>query len=295
MRVGEADVAGQVARNESGLQRLSDFHAALVAMAGHDLRQPLQIIVGMHAWLTKRLTEQPEREHLERGRRAIGQLVQQLDHLVDSLRIFDAAGDVRPTPIQVEPLLTRVEDEHAESAREKDLALKVIPARAVILSDNVLLSGILRNLVRNALKYTPAGGSVLVGCRRRGTLLRIEVHDTGVGIAADNLDKVFQAFAQVGSSAAGGHGLGLFIVKRAADSLGHRLEVRSDLGRGSCFSVLANLGAGGYGAVKLPISHQAGPIGRQMLHDPRLTAMTESDLRFAAWRAVARAHGERFQ
>jgi two-component system, OmpR family, phosphate regulon sensor histidine kinase PhoR len=295
MMVREGEAAGHIARNKSGLQRLSDFHAALVAMAGHDLRQPLQIIVGVHAWLTKRLTEQAEREHLERGRRAIAQLVDQLDHLVDSLRIFDAAGDVRAAPLRLEPLLARVEDEHAESARQNGLTLKVIPARAVIMSDNVLLSGILRNLVRNALKYTPSGGRVLVGCRRRGTLLRIEVHDTGIGIAADNMGKIFQAFEQVGSSAADGHGLGLFIVKRAADSLGHRLEVQSALGRGSCFSVLANLAAGDSSAAGRPSSDRVEAAGKQSREDRRAAAITDASLRFAAWRAAKYANRESFQ
>ena len=109
------------------------------------------------------------------------------------------------------------------------------------MSDAVLLEGILRNLIRNSLKYNGPGGRVLVGCRRRGALLRIEVHDTGIGIASDKLLK--DACHRPDSTRADELGLGLFVVRRTADLLGHRIEVRSTVGRGSCFSLLAEVAA----------------------------------------------------
>ena len=104
-------------------------------------------------------------------------------------------------------------------------------------SDPVLLERILRNLVANALRYTARGG-VLVAARRRGDQVRIEVRDTGVGIAPEHQQTIFEEFVQVQASAQGstlGMGLGLAIVRRSATMLGHRIGVSSTPGRGSCF------------------------------------------------------------
>jgi len=110
----------------------------------------------------------------------------------------------------------------------------------VASSHPVLLTGVLRNLIRNAIDYTPAGGGVFVTSRRCGAELRIEVRDTGVGIRASALSMIFRAFQRVDASRLDGLGLGLFIVKHAAGLLGHRVEVRSTEGHGSCFTVVAN-------------------------------------------------------
>jgi signal transduction histidine kinase len=98
----------------------------------------------------------------------------------------------------------------------------------------------LRNLIRNAIDYTPPGGSVFVTPRRSGSELRIEVRDTGVGIRASALSAIFRAFHRADESRPDGLGLGLFIVKHAADLLGHRVELRSIENHGSCFTVVAN-------------------------------------------------------
>jgi signal transduction histidine kinase len=107
------------------------------------------------------------------------------------------------------------------------------------LSHPVLLTGMLRNLVRNAIDYTPRGGRVFVCSRLRGEELRIEVSDTGPGIRVSALPTIFNAFHRADRTRDAGLGLGLFIVKRAADLLGHRIEVKSAEGRGSRFTVLA--------------------------------------------------------
>jgi phosphoglycerate-specific signal transduction histidine kinase len=96
-----------------------------------------------------------------------------------------------------------------------------------------------RNLLRNAIDYTPAGGRVLVLCRRAGAELRIEVHGSGPGVPANMKSQLFEAFARADRTRPEGMGLGLFIVKCAADLLQHRIEVHSELGQGSCFAVVA--------------------------------------------------------
>jgi len=108
-----------------------------------------------------------------------------------------------------------------------------------VLSQPILLLGMLRNLVRNAIDYTPRGGRVLIACRRDGPEIRIEVCDSGAGIHPDVLPHIFAAFRRSDNTRVDGLGLGLFIVKRAADFLDHRIYVRSAVGRGSCFGVIA--------------------------------------------------------
>jgi signal transduction histidine kinase len=98
----------------------------------------------------------------------------------------------------------------------------------------------LRNLIRNAIEYTPPGGGVFVTSRRCGSELRIEVRDTGAGIRASALSMIFRAFQRADTSRTDGLGLGLYIVKHAADLLGHRVDVRSVEGQGSRFTVVAN-------------------------------------------------------
>jgi two-component system phosphate regulon sensor histidine kinase PhoR len=109
----------------------------------------------------------------------------------------------------------------------------------VVMSNALLLDAIVQNLVRNAIQYTPALGGVLLACRRRGENVRIDIYDTGVGISAHQLPQMFQAFQRLDSTKPDGLGLGLFIVRRAVQLLGHRIEVSSTVSRGSRFSVLA--------------------------------------------------------
>jgi len=96
------------------------------------------------------------------------------------------------------------------------------------------------NLARNAVKYTEEGGQVLLGCRRHGLRIRIEVHDTGVGMAPKQLENIFEAFHRLEPARSDGLGLGLFVANRASELLRHEIEVRSTVGRGSCFTLVAN-------------------------------------------------------
>jgi signal transduction histidine kinase len=125
----------------------------------------------------------------------------------------------------------------------------MLASRAVVRSDPVLLERMLRNLLENSLRYTRRGG-VLLGCRRWGDRLRIEVVDTGIGIAPEKLEAVFDEFHQIDNperDRAKGLGLGLAVVRRLARLLGHEIEVRSEPGRGSCF------------AITLPLAQAAEP------------------------------------
>jgi len=137
-------------------------------------------------------------------------------------------------------LLARLASEFSEPARLKRIKLRVIPANTVVFSHSILLAGMVRNLVRNAIDYTPRGGRVLVACRQRGLQMYIEARDSGVGIPADELANMFGAFHRADATRSMGLGLGLFIVKRAAEFLRHDVQVCSVVGRGSCFAIVAD-------------------------------------------------------
>ena len=165
------------------LQRTSDFQAALLGMAGHDLRQPLQIIQSAYEWLGSRVAHTSEKARLERGERAIARLTEQLDRLVSALRLYEHTQRMEISPVALAPLFWRIAKENESDALENGIELRVHATRAMVMSNSVLLEGILRNLVRNAVKYTEPGGRILIGCRRVKDDIRIDVYDTGVGIA----------------------------------------------------------------------------------------------------------------
>jgi two-component system, OmpR family, phosphate regulon sensor histidine kinase PhoR len=225
-------------------RQTNEFQSVLLAMAGHDLRQPLQAITTSYEWLARRLATSAEQEYLRRGRVAITRLSEQLDLLVEALRLHELSTEIRLAPVLLAPILVRLWDESQESAARKGITLHVRRPIAAVMSDVLLLEGILRNLIRNAIKYTPGGGRVLVGCRRHGTTVKIEVYDTGVGIPPEKLSQVFEAFQRLDSGQADGLGLGLFVVRRAIDLLGHTIEVRSAVDRGTCFVVVAETADG---------------------------------------------------
>ncbi len=215
--------------HDPDLRRSIDFHALLLAMAGHDLRQHLQIILNSYGWLSARATNNPERERIARGQHAVMQMAEQLHQLVTALHIHQKTSKIAMVPVRLGRLFSIVGQETSK-----------VPTRAMVASDPVLLRSAIGNLARNAVKYTASGGKVLLGCRRFGTIVRIEVHDTGVGIPSERLRKIFEAFSRLEPAQSEGLGLGLFVVSRAAELLRHKIEVRSTVGRGSRFAVLAN-------------------------------------------------------
>jgi two-component system, OmpR family, phosphate regulon sensor histidine kinase PhoR len=222
----------------------NDLTVAVMAMASHDLRQPLQVIIGAHHVLARRLSGGEERTLLTLIEGAAMRLASTLDGLVETLRLADAPAREQHGPVSLHPILAGLALELTAAAELKGIELRVMPASAAISSHPVLLSGILRNLIRNAIEYTPRGGRVLVGCRRRGSEAHIEVHDTGAGFAIHELPRIFSAFHRADKTRTDGLGLGLFIVKRAAQYLGHRVEVRSGVNQGSCFVVVAKVAPG---------------------------------------------------
>jgi two-component system, OmpR family, phosphate regulon sensor histidine kinase PhoR len=232
--------AARASDHREGFRRESEFQATLLAIAGHDLRQPLQVISNTYSWLARHRARSSALRYIRRGELAVARLSEQLDHLLDAFALHEHAAAIELKPLALGPLLARVCSDNADLARRKSLRLILCPTSGVVMSDEMLLGGAVRNLVRNAIKYTASGGRIVIGCRRRGSAIRIEVHDSGIGIPEEHLPKVFEAFHRVDSTRQDGLGLGLFIVRRAADLLGHRVEVRSSVGVGTCFSIVAD-------------------------------------------------------
>ena len=222
-------------------QRTTDFQAALLAMAGHDLRQPLQIIQSSHELLGIGVRTKSEQNLLQRGQHAIDRLIGQFDQLLGAARLYEHSKEAKLSPVALEPLFRQAYHENEESALQKGIDIRVCPTGASVMSNAVLLNGILRNLVSNAIKYSEPKGRILIGCRRSGQNVRIDVCDTGIGITSEQLSRIFEAFTRLNSTRCDGLGVGLFIVRRAIEVLGHRIDVSSVASRGSRFSIFAAL------------------------------------------------------
>ncbi len=211
-----------------------------LAAASHDLRQPLHAL-NLFVTQLRRETDQAEQARLvERIDASVAAMNELFSALLDISKLD--AGVVTPSVSEfpVDDLLKRIEMTFAAAAREKGLRLRVISSRAFIRSDFILLERILLNLVSNAIRYT-VGGGVMVGCRRRGDALRIEVWDSGIGIPEDQRGSIFREFYQLPAAErdrSGGLGLGLAIVDRLCRLLDHPIELISQLGRGSRFAVV---------------------------------------------------------
>jgi signal transduction histidine kinase len=211
-----------------------------LAAASHDLRQPLHAL-NLFVTQLRRETDQAERARLvERIDASVAAMNELFSALLDISKLD--AGVVTPSVSEfpVEDLLKRLEMTFAAAAREKGLRLRVVSSGAFVRSDFILLERILLNLVSNAIRYTNGGG-VMVGCRRRGDALRIEVWDSGIGIPEDQGGSIFREFYQLPAAErdrSGGLGLGLAIVDRLCRLLGHPIELISRLGKGSRFAVV---------------------------------------------------------
>ena len=220
-------------------ERTSRYRSRLMAVMGHDLKQPVNVINMCLTLLEPQLGAEEDMETLAYARAAIDTLSGELDALAQASRLDQE--NVRIAKVPVQRVFDNIRDNWSLRARSKGLELKIMKSDAVIETDERLLGTIVGNLVGNAIKYTETGG-VLVGLRRRGGGHRIEVWDTGAGIPEGQREKIFDAFNQLDCQSEG-LGLGLAIVRRTADLLGCEITVESRVRRGSCFSVALNLPA----------------------------------------------------
>jgi two-component system, OmpR family, phosphate regulon sensor histidine kinase PhoR len=220
-----------------------NFETLLLAIAGHDLRQPLQILQSANELLGLGPRTSFELRLLRSGQDAIDRLKEQLAQLVTALRFRERTKEARLAPVHVGQVIRQVRRDNEETALKKGIFIRSVPSDALILSDRLLLSAALHNLVSNAVKYTQPGGRIVLGCRNVGPFIRIDVYDNGIGIPGDQVPKAFEAFTRLDATRRDGLGIGLFIVCQAIGLLGHRIDVASTPCRGSRFSIFVGRAA----------------------------------------------------
>jgi signal transduction histidine kinase/CheY-like chemotaxis protein len=227
-----------------------------LAVASHDLRQPLHAL-GLFVAQLRAASSPSERAWLiDRMDTAIVSTNELFNALLDISRIDAGALTPKLNDFPLRDLLKRIETTFSDTAEHAGLTLRVVQSDAWVRSDSILLEQILLNLLSNALRYTSRGGSVL-GCRKRGRQLRIEVWDSGPGIPEDQRQKIFGEFYRLDNpqhDKRGGLGLGLAIVDRLCRLLGHPIELDSIVGRGSRFAVLVPMASPRAKVAALPIA-----------------------------------------
>ncbi|CAO3404015.1 hypothetical protein [Azospirillum palustre] len=238
----------QLARTNEELRLLQAADAdklQLLASASHDLRQPV-MSMGLFLDVLRNRLGEAERPILGGLLAAHLSIRTLLEGMLDTARLDAGVLEPMIEPLPVAPMLEIIHGEFLPQAEMRGLRFRAVPSTATVLSDAQLLERILRNLVANALKYT-VSGKILLGCRRCGDCLRIEVWDTGPGIPEHSQQAIFEEFRQLDNPSRDqkrGVGLGLAIVSRLAGRLGHAVGLRSWPDRGSVFSVTVPLADG---------------------------------------------------
>lgn len=229
----------QLRRASDAAQQANLGKTRFLAAASHDLLQPLNAARLFLSTLGERELKHDDADLVGRVDTSLRAVEDLLSGLLDISKLD--AGGVEPQveDFPIDELLQALGTEFAAVAEDRHIELRVVASECLVRSDRRLLRRILQNLLSNAIRYTPAGGRVLIGCRGGGERLKIEVRDTGPGIPDNMRDAVFQEFQRLPSSESQeqGLGLGLAIVERIARMLGHVIELRSEEGNGSVFAV----------------------------------------------------------
>lgn len=210
-----------------------------LATASHDLRQPIQAIHLLVHLLAQSNLSKDTGNLVEKLRCAVDGLGEMLDSLLDISKLDAGLVTADISDFDLGVLLHQLADEFRPLAEQRGITLKLAPTAIWVRSDRSLLMRVLTNLLSNAVRYTDAG-TVLVGVRRHGNSVWIQVHDTGSGIPEEELYRIFEEFHQLGNKARDrreGLGLGLAIVERLTTLLGHDVKVDSQVGRGTVFGV----------------------------------------------------------
>ncbi len=227
-------------------ERANQAKSRFLATASHDLRQPLQTLSLLNGTLRRIVTYSNAAEALAQQDQAIAAMSRLLNALLDISKLESGAIKPEPTDFTVATMFAELRLEFASIAANKGLQLQIEPCEQTVHSDPSLVEQILRNLLSNAVKYTREGW-VRLRCLHEAALVRIEILDTGVGIPAAQLPFIFDEFYQVGvatHSSRDGYGLGLAIVQRLVKLLAITLDVRSEVGQGTAFSLILPAGNG---------------------------------------------------
>ena len=272
LRFEKEALAVRLEEQIAATERASQEKTRFLASASHDLRQPLHAIALFGAALENELRGRPEEVNAQRLMRAVNALGASLDIMLDISRLD--AGVVTPVlqAVQLDALFLPLNHTFSAQAEQKQLQLRVRASGLWVRSDPQLLHRMLSNLLDNALKYTARGG-VTVTARERGEFVWIEVRDTGIGIAPEQSNRIFEEFYQIdnpGRDRSRGLGIGLSIVQRLSHLLGHPVQMHSRLARGTHFRVVLPAVAPQAGALAGPFPPDAA--APQQEHRPRRAA-----------------------
>ena len=286
-----ARVVAEQARESA--DRANQGKSRFLATASHDLRQPLQTLALLNGALRRFVTSPDAIEALSQQEQAIGAMSRLLNALLDISKLESGAVKPELTDFTVAAIFEELRAEFASLAANKGLQLEIDQCQDAVFSDPSLVEQILRNLVSNAIKYTREG-CVRLRCLHEAGLVRIEVLDSGIGIPADQLPYICDEFYQIGvptNSAREGYGLGLSIVQRLVKLLALRLDIRSEVGSGSAFSLTlpASRGQIVSGQQQSP----ASPIDRPQIGTARVLLIEDDAAVRAATRMLLSVEGYR--
>jgi PAS domain S-box-containing protein len=275
-------------------ERANLAKSRFLATASHDLRQPLQTLSLLTGSLRRLVTDADLTPVLAQQTLAIQAMSRLLNALLDISKLESGAIKPEMSDFTVQALFEELRNEFAALAADKGLELAVEPCAEAVHSDPALLGQVLRNLVSNAIKYTREG-CVRLRCLHERAFVRLEVLDTGIGIPASQLPYICDEFFQVdvpSNSARDGYGLGLSIVQRITRLLDLKLDVESELGRGSRFTLTVPLGE----QHQAPIAAggvRAGGAGRAAATLPHVLLVEDDEAVRAATRLLLRVAGYR--
>jgi signal transduction histidine kinase len=228
--------------NELGIalseaERANASKSRFVAAASHDLLQPLSAAKLFVASVADRLTQPDLLNVIGKAESALISVEKIIEALLDISKLDATSPTFDIQPVRLDAILAPLSDELTPVARDKGLDLTIVRSGLTVRSDPGYLRRIIQNLITNAIRYTQTG-KVLVGVRRHGAMARLEIWDTGCGIAEADQELIFQEFKRLDmANTASGLGLGLAIVDRACKSLNHPLHLCSIPDKGSCFTV----------------------------------------------------------
>ena len=224
--------------------RANKAKSLFLASASHDLRQPLNAMQMYIAALQSKVKDKEILRIIEDINSVSISTARLLNALLDVSELEVGAIKPRFESFSVNNMLISIFQSFLPLAKDKGLNFRVVPSSLYVRSDPALLERILGNFMSNAIRYTNKG-SVLIGCRKRGDKVVIEVWDTGCGISNDQMSLIYEDFYQIENKERDrgkGLGLGLALAKRLSESLEHKIVSKSTFGSGSCFSVLVNIG-----------------------------------------------------
>ena len=219
-------------------ERATQFRDEMLAVVAHDLRNPVQTVAMAASLLLELpLSEEQQKKHLAMIKRATHGMNTLIQDLLDVSRIESGRFVVRQAPVQVGALLEDVVEQFVGQARAKGLALDLDLScgDGTVIGDRDRLVQLFSNLIGNAIKFTPSGGSITLGACLDDGVVRFSVADTGVGLSSEALGHVFDRFWQADRASRAGAGLGLAIVKGIVDAHRGSVSVTSEEGRGTTF------------------------------------------------------------